>query len=43
MTGLIVCHGSAAVRDHVVGAAMGVPTLAPVRAAATGAYRPKGG
>lgn len=35
MTGLIVCHGSAAVRDHVVGAAMGVPTLAPVRAAAT--------
>lgn len=35
MAGLIVCHGNAAVREHVVAAALGVPTLAPVRATAT--------
>ena len=35
MSGIVVCHGSAAVRDRIVAAAHGVPTLAPARAAAT--------
>jgi DNA-binding NarL/FixJ family response regulator len=35
MTGVIVCHGSAGVRDRIVAAAHGVPALAPARAAAT--------
>jgi DNA-binding NarL/FixJ family response regulator len=35
MTGVIVCHGSAGVRDRIVTAAHGVPSLAPARAAAT--------
>ncbi len=35
MTGVIVCHGSAGVRERIVAAAHGVPALAPARAAAT--------
>ena len=35
MTGVIVCHGSAGVRDRIVAAAHGVPALVPARAAAT--------
>ncbi|MDO8105663.1 response regulator transcription factor [Isoptericola sp. b441] len=35
MSGVIVCHGSAGVRDRIVAAAHGVPSLAPARAAAT--------
>jgi two-component system, NarL family, nitrate/nitrite response regulator NarL len=35
MAGIVVCHGSAAVRDRIVVAAHGVPALAPARAAAT--------
>jgi two-component system nitrate/nitrite response regulator NarL len=36
MTGVVVCHGSPVVRERLVGAAQGVPTLAPVRSAASG-------
>lgn len=35
MTGVIVCHGSAGVRDRIVAAAHGVSALVPARAAAT--------
>ncbi len=35
MTGVIVCHGSAGVRDRIVSAAHGVPGLTPARAAGT--------
>ena len=35
MTGVIVCHGSAGVRDRIVAAAHGVPALVPARAAST--------
>ncbi|MCV2395506.1 response regulator transcription factor [Actinotalea sp. M2MS4P-6] len=35
MTGVIVCHGSAGVRDRIVAAAHGVPALVPARSAAT--------
>ncbi len=35
MSGVIVCHGSAGVRDRIVTAAHGVPSLSPARAAAT--------
>ncbi|WP_372594854.1 DNA-binding response regulator [Actinotalea sp.] len=35
MSGVIVCHGSAGVRDRIVTAAHGVAALAPARAAAT--------
>lgn len=36
MTGVVVCHGSPAVRERLVAAAQGVPALTPVRAAASG-------
>lgn len=36
MAGVVVCHGSPAVRDRIVSAAHGVPALAPVRSAASG-------
>src|SRR5450830_1045410 len=36
MAGVVVCHGSAAVRERIVAAAHGVPALAPVRSAASG-------
>jgi len=35
MAGVIVCHGSAGVRDRIVAAAHGVPALAPARSVAT--------
>src|SRR5690606_40658359 len=35
MSGVIVCHGSAAVRERVVSAAQSVPALVPARAAAS--------
>ncbi|MCR6492228.1 response regulator transcription factor [Cellulomonas sp. P24] len=35
MGGVVVCHGSSAVRDRLVTAAHGVPGLAPVRSAAS--------
>lgn len=35
MTGVVVCHGSAAVRERIVAAAHGVPALAPARSAAS--------
>jgi two-component system, NarL family, nitrate/nitrite response regulator NarL len=35
MAGVVVCHGSTAVRERIVLTALGVPALAPVRAAAT--------
>ena len=35
MAGVIVCHGSAGVRDRIVAAAHGVPALVPARSAAT--------
>jgi len=35
MAGVVICHSSAAVREHIVAAAHGVPALAPVRSAAT--------
>jgi two-component system, NarL family, nitrate/nitrite response regulator NarL len=35
MAGVIVCHGSAGVRDRIVAAAHGVSALVPARAAAT--------
>ncbi|NTW40381.1 MAG: response regulator transcription factor [Cellulomonadaceae bacterium] len=35
MAGVIVCHGSAGVRDRIVAAAHGVPALIPARSAAT--------
>ena len=35
MAGIVVCHGSAAVRDRIVSAAHGVPALAPARGAAS--------
>ena len=35
MSGVVVCHGSAAVRERLVVTAVGVPTLGPVRAAST--------
>ena len=36
MTGVVVCHGSPAVRERLVAAAQSVPALTPVRAAASG-------
>jgi DNA-binding NarL/FixJ family response regulator len=33
MAGVVVCHGSTAVRERIVLTALGVPSLAPVRAA----------
>lgn len=36
MTGVVVCHGSPAVRERLVGAAQGIPALAPARSAASG-------
>jgi DNA-binding NarL/FixJ family response regulator len=36
MAGVVVCHGTAAVRERIVAAAHGVPALAPVRSAASG-------
>lgn len=35
MAGVVVCHGSAAVRERIVAAAHGVPGLVPARAAAS--------
>lgn len=35
MAGVVVCHGTASVRERIVSAAHGVPGLAPARAAAT--------
>ncbi len=35
MAGVVVCHGSTAVRDRIVAAAHGVPALSPVRSAAS--------
>lgn len=35
MAGVVVCHGSAPVRDRIVTAAHGVPALGPARGAAT--------
>lgn len=35
MAGVVVCHGSTTVRERIVLTALGVPALAPVRAAAT--------
>ncbi|MCU1432821.1 MAG: two component transcriptional regulator, LuxR family [Actinotalea sp.] len=35
MAGVVVCHGSAPVRDRIVAAAHGVPSLAPARGAGT--------
>ncbi|WP_024287020.1 LuxR C-terminal-related transcriptional regulator [Cellulomonas sp. KRMCY2] len=35
MAGIVVCHGTAAVRDRIVAAAHGVPALVPARGAAT--------
>ena len=35
MAGVVVCHGSASVRERLVVTSIGVPSLAPVRAAAT--------
>jgi DNA-binding NarL/FixJ family response regulator len=35
MSGVVVCHGSAAVRERLVVTAVGVPTLGPVRAASS--------
>ena len=35
MVGIVVCHGSAPVRDRIVAAAHGVPALGPARGAAT--------
>ncbi|MCL3859971.1 response regulator transcription factor [Actinotalea sp. K2] len=35
MAGVVVCHGSSAVRERIVAAAHGVPALVPARAAAT--------
>jgi len=35
MAGVVVCHASAAVRERIVVTSLGVPLLAPVRAAAT--------
>lgn len=35
MAGVVVCHGSAAVRERIVAAAQGVAALAPARGAAT--------
>ncbi|WP_448061915.1 response regulator transcription factor [Cellulomonas hominis] len=35
MAGVVVCHGSTVVRERIVLTALGVPSLAPVRAAAS--------
>jgi DNA-binding NarL/FixJ family response regulator len=35
MAGVVVCHGSSAVRERIAAAAHGVPALAPVRSAAS--------
>lgn len=35
MSGVVVCHGSVAVRERIVAAAHGVPALAPARGAGT--------
>ena len=35
MAGVVVCHGSTVVRERLVLTAVGVPSLAPVRAAAS--------
>lgn len=35
MAGVVVCHGSASVRDRIVSAAHGVPALGPARGAAS--------
>ncbi|KGM09698.1 LuxR C-terminal-related transcriptional regulator [Cellulomonas bogoriensis] len=35
MAGVVVCHGSSTVRERIVAAAHGVPTLSPARGAAT--------
>ncbi|MBO0899707.1 response regulator transcription factor [Cellulomonas sp. zg-ZUI222] len=35
MAGVVVCHGSATVRERLVVTSIGVPSLAPVRAAAS--------
>ena len=35
MAGIVVCHGSATVRDRIVAAAQKVPALTPARSAAT--------
>ncbi len=35
MAGVVVCHGSPAVRERIVAAAHGVPALSPARGAAT--------
>lgn len=35
MSGVVVCHGTATVRDRIVAAAHGVPALVPARAAST--------
>src|SRR6478735_8395471 len=35
MAGVVVCHGSTAVRERIVLTALGVPALTPVRAAAS--------
>ena len=35
MAGVVVCHASTAVRERLVVTSIGVPTLSPVRAAAT--------
>ncbi|WP_250445639.1 response regulator transcription factor [Actinotalea sp. C106] len=35
MAGVVVCHGSSTVRERIVAAAHGVPTLGPARGAAT--------
>ena len=35
MAGVVVCHGSPAVRERIVAAAHGVPALSPVRSAAS--------
>ena len=35
MAGVVICHGSTVVRERLVLTAVGVPSLAPVRAAAS--------
>ncbi|MBU4215708.1 MAG: response regulator transcription factor [Actinobacteria bacterium] len=35
MTGVVVCHGTASIRERIVVTSLGVPLLAPVRAAAS--------
>ena len=36
MSGVVVCHGSPVVRERLVAAAQGVPTLSPIRSAISG-------